>query len=123
MNDMYKWIKEIVDQSVARTYSGLAMFIDYAFAKDDTIEPKPVGTNIGEALEWLKAGDKVSRTAWQKYGDLYIYAVGKKNVAFYGVTINMVTADQHIIPWVPTQGDVVADDWVKVIGNDTIGEI
>ena len=85
--------------------------------------------NFGSALQALKNGQKVAREGWNGKGMFLFLVPGsvfKVNRApllgIYpeGTTINycphidMKTADDKVVPWLASQTDVLADDWVIV---------
>jgi hypothetical protein len=78
---------------------------------------------FGEAIAALKAGKKVCRTGWNGKGMwLFLVAdwdfqVGENNsienlelLPF----ICMKTADDKLVPWLASQTDVLAEDWMVV---------
>ena len=91
---------------------------------------RPVtGMSFGLAIEALKMGKKVCRAGWNGKGMFLFLVAGSTfqvNRAplnqFYpeGTTINycphidMKTADDKIVPWLASQTDVLADDWMIV---------
>ena len=83
--------------------------------------------SFGWAIEQLKAGNRVCRVGWNGKGMFLFLVVGSTfqvNRAplnkFYpeGTTINylshidMKTVDDKIVPWLASQTDVLADDWM-----------
>ena len=89
-----------------------------------------MGDNIfdfGGALQLLKEGHKLARSGWNGKG-MFIFlvpgSVFKVNRApllgiypegteiTYRAHIDMKTADNQIVPWVASQTDVLAEDWV-----------
>lgn len=82
--------------------------------------------NFGEMLEKLKAGQACARTGWNGKG-MFIYLVqaGKyeptSNVAIghfegelvpYQAYIAFKTVDNTVVPWVASQSDILATDWI-----------
>ena len=83
--------------------------------------------NFGEAIELLKQGKKVARSGWNGKG-MFVFlvpgSVFKVNRApllgiypegteiTYHAHIDMKTADNQIVPWLASQTDVLAEDWV-----------
>lgn len=82
--------------------------------------------NFGQAIEALKAGEKVARSGWNGKGMflflvagstfkvnrpplLGIYEEGKE--INYLPHIDMKTADDKIVPWLASQTDILAEDW------------
>lgn len=86
--------------------------------------------NFGNAVEALKAGGKVARSGWNGKG-MFLFLVSgstfKVNrpplLGIYpeGTEINylphidMKTADDKVVPWLASQSDVLAEDWVIVL--------
>ena len=85
--------------------------------------------NFGDALLLLKNGQKVARLGWNGKGMflflvpgsvfkvtrpplLGIYPEGTE--INYCPHIDMRTADGKIVPWLASQTDVLAEDWVIV---------
>lgn len=83
--------------------------------------------NFGQAIEALKESKKVAREGWNSKGMFLYYVpankypyttlIGKSiadtegNVE-YGAYIAMKTAQGNVVPWVASQTDVLAEDWV-----------
>ena len=83
--------------------------------------------NFGQALILLKCGAKVARSGWNGK-DMFLFLVPgsrfKVNRApllgiypegteiEYCPHIDMRTADDKIVPWLASQTDVLAEDWV-----------
>jgi hypothetical protein len=87
--------------------------------------------NFGEAIERLKAGKKVCRTGWNGKS-MWLYLVpgstfqvseGRPLAAHLplGTTVNyqshidMKTAQDTHVPWLASQGDMLAEDWQIVV--------
>ena len=82
---------------------------------------------FGQDLEFLKQGYKVARSGWNGKG-MFVFlvpgSVFKVNRApllgiypegteiTYHAHIDMKTADNQIVPWLASQTDVLAEDWV-----------
>lgn len=88
--------------------------------------------DFGEALKALKAGKRVARDGWNGKG-MWLVLVrvlvrGEMITSFrYDVSwpfngpdltfhpwIGMKTADNAFVPWVVSQADMLAEDWVAV---------
>lgn len=79
--------------------------------------------NFGEIIERLKVGKKVSRQGWNGKGMQLMlvdnwtidskYVQSIKNIPVLPF-IAMKTADNHLVPWLASQTDVLAEDWVVV---------
>lgn len=77
--------------------------------------------NFGKALEALKEGKKVARKGWNGKG-IYLElqnpdAHSKMTLPYiYIVTTSLITdnpdAPKGIVPWIASQTDTLAEDWV-----------
>lgn len=78
--------------------------------------------NFGKALEAVKAGKKISRSGWNGKG-MFLFIVPADAWGFEcdieGVDeletscfICMKTADNKLVPWLASQSDALAEDWV-----------
>lgn len=84
--------------------------------------------SFGDALYWLKEGKKVARAGWNGKG-MWLKLIGfsDKHTAYDVVGdeelhaldamlpwIGMKTADNCFVPWLASQTDILASDWVVV---------
>lgn len=85
------------------------------------------GMTFGQALELLKAGGRVARAGWNGKG-MFIFLVPGSTFKVnrppllgiypegtevnYCPHIDMKTADGKVVPWLASQTDVLAEDWV-----------
>lgn len=82
------------------------------------------GQTFGEALQALKGGNRVARVGWNGAG-MWVGLVlgydynpdkGRATAFALGLTkrpwLGMKTADNQFVPWVASQTDLLADDWV-----------
>ena len=87
------------------------------------------GFDFGSAIRFLKQGKKVARKGWNGKGMFLFLVKGSKFIANrepllsifgegeeidYCPHIDMKTADDKIVPWLASQTDVLATDWVLV---------
>ena len=84
---------------------------------------------FGLAVEVLKSGKRVARAGWNGKGmwlavvEGYDYNPKTDNGAVHALGcaklpwIGMKTADNKFVPWLASQTDVLAEDWVIVEGN------
>ena len=85
--------------------------------------------DFGEAIRRLKAGQKVARKGWNGKGMFLYYVpvasytpctpIGEECATDngkvpYGVYIAMKTAQGNVVPWLASQTDMLAEDWVVV---------
>ena len=87
--------------------------------------------DFGKAIQKLKAGYKVARSSWNGKG-MYLYYVPENkypasrntlntmagefpdDLVPYQAYIAMKTVQNTVVPWLASQTDVLADDWVIV---------
>lgn len=141
MDDFEKWFKSsdtilaliLIDES-RPTYSGLIKEVaklafkagkhltQHKAAKEKkTMPPKEDVMNFGKAIESLRIGKKISRTGWNRKGMFLFLICGNAwefTTDVEGVEdiqtlpfICMKTADNHLVPWLASQTDVLAEDW------------
>lgn len=85
-----------------------------------------------QALAWLKDGQKVTRLGWNAPGQWVVLqkgypdgiAINANTAAATGIPEGTVcifdpylmlrNAQGHFVPWVPSQGDLMAGDWAVV---------
>lgn len=81
--------------------------------------------NFGQAIEALKEGKKVRRSGWNGKGMFLYYVPANSYPASteiakqtfgdnvpYGAYIAMKTAQNNVVPWLASQTDVLADDFM-----------
>ncbi|RBO13322.1 DUF2829 domain-containing protein [Pantoea sp. 3_1284] len=83
--------------------------------------------NFGQALESMKSGKKVCRDGWNGKG-MFLWHVPagryparmeaikghfEEDMVPYGAYIAMKTAQGNVVPWLASQSDVLADDWME----------
>ena len=85
--------------------------------------------NFSVALAWLREGQKVARLGWNGKG-MFLFLVDgstfkvnrppllgiypEGTTVHYHPHIDMRTADGTVVPWVPSQTDLLAADWVLI---------
>lgn len=74
--------------------------------------------NFGQALETLKQGKRVARTGWNGK-EMWLRIVFPERSDFdYGYDnhpyIEMKTAQNYLVPWLASQVDMLAEDWVII---------
>lgn len=81
--------------------------------------------NIGEAVALLKSGHRVARQGWNGR-DMWLIGIDQrrwvvldvKSYSGYLPFIAMKTADNRLVPWLCSQGDLLAEDWIEVSEED-----
>jgi len=66
---------------------------------------------FGEAIESLEDGNKVARSGWNGKGMWLALQVPDEFSKMSLPYIYMKTADDHLVPWLASQTDVLAKDW------------
>lgn len=66
---------------------------------------------FGSALDLMKQGYKVSREGWNGKG-MHVAVGGLDTEGSVKDFVYMVTVDGSIIPWLASQTDILAVDWV-----------
>jgi len=79
--------------------------------------------DFGKALHELKAGRRVAREGWNGRGifiELQVPDVNSKMTSPYifidttGLQTDNDAAPKSLVPWLASQADMLADDWVGV---------
>lgn len=71
--------------------------------------------DFGSAIKAMYGGNKVARTGWNGKGmwlALQVPDAGSKMTLPY---IYMKTADDNLVPWLASQTDILAQDWIMVL--------
>jgi len=71
--------------------------------------------DFGQALAFLKAGDRVARTGWNGKGMWLEYADDARfgpNEVLLLPFIVMRTVQGAFVPWLASQTDILAEDWI-----------
>lgn len=72
--------------------------------------------NFGEALEQLKYGYRVARAGWNGKGMWLGLQRPDQRSRMTAPYVFLKTADDNCVPWAPSQTDLMAEDWSKVLG-------
>lgn len=79
--------------------------------------------DFGEAIKELKSGNKVARKGWNGKGifiELQVPDENSKMTSPYifidttGLQTDNNFAPKSLVPWLPSQTDMLAEDWVVV---------
>ena len=98
-------------------------------AADSQEHPQPPTMDFGYAVKMMKEGKRVSRIGWNGKGMFLYYVpenkypasrnehgtmigVFENDMVPYGAYIAMKTAQNNVVPWLASQTDVLAEDWV-----------
>lgn len=69
---------------------------------------------IGGAVNLLKRGERVARPGWNGKGMWLELQVPDEHSKMSLPYVYMHTADDKLVPWLCSQTDLLADDWVVV---------
>lgn len=67
--------------------------------------------NFSVALEELKVGERATRTGWNGEGQWIALQVPDENSKMTLPYIYISTVGGCLVPWLASQGDLLADDW------------
>jgi hypothetical protein len=68
--------------------------------------------DFGEAIRSLKNGQRVTRPGWNGKGMWLALQAPDANSKMTLPYIYMYTADGKLVPWLASQTDVLAEDWM-----------
>lgn len=71
--------------------------------------------NFGDALNSLKLGHRVARMGWNGKGMWLALERPNANSKMTLPYIYMKTVDDHLVPWLASQTDLLADDWFSAV--------
>ena len=74
--------------------------------------------NFGDALEILKDTGRVGRHGWNGKNMWIALQRPDANSKMSLPYIYMKTAQGDLVPWLASQTDLLADDWVRAMGDD-----
>jgi uncharacterized protein DUF2829 len=76
--------------------------------------PSDAVFSFSRALEHLKLGKKVAREGWNGRGMWIALQVPDEHSKMTLPYIYMFTVNAELVPWVASQTDLLAEDWVLV---------
>ena len=99
-------------------------------ASSDINVLRTTGMDFSGALKWVKAGGRVCREGWNGKG-MFLFLVPGSTFKVnrppllgiypegteirYHVHVDMKTAQGDVVPWLCTQTDMLADDWMVLL--------
>lgn len=72
--------------------------------------------NFGNALEILKSGLSVARLGWNGPGQSITMQVPDECSKMSLPYLYILTVQGHLVPWLASQTDLLAEDWYTVYG-------
>lgn len=91
------------------------------------MQPISYDMTFSQALEMLKKGNKVTRSGWNGKNMFLFLVAGSEftvnraplmgiypegTTIRYHAHIDMKTAEGYVVPWIASQSDLLATDWV-----------
>lgn len=70
--------------------------------------------NFGEAIEAIEAGGKAQRPGWNGKGMYIALQVPDENSKMRKPYVYMSPVDGQLVPWLASQEDILAKDWVII---------
>ena len=70
--------------------------------------------NFSKALKKLKKGKMMTRASWSSKGATVHKAAYRKGIKPFFLICFDANDDEMFSPWVPSVGDLFAEDWQKV---------
>lgn len=71
--------------------------------------------DFSNALDALRAGDRVTRAGWNGAGQWIALQVPDAHSKMTRPYLYISTVDGDLVPWAPSQTDVLAEDWQLVV--------
>jgi hypothetical protein len=71
--------------------------------------------NFGQAIEAMKVGSKVARDGWNGKGMWIALQVPDQHSKMQQPYIYMCPVGGKLVPWLASQADMLANDWLIVI--------
>jgi hypothetical protein len=69
---------------------------------------------FSQALEWVKDGFKISRSGWNGKGQFIQLQTPDEHSKMSLPYLYLFSAQGDFVPWVPSQGDLFAEDWMGI---------
>ena len=75
--------------------------------------------DFGQALKWLQHKQKVAREGWNGKGMFISLQIPDANSKMtipyiYMDSTNSNSNTKVVVPWLPSQSDILAEDWTKL---------
>ena len=82
---------------------------------DPTTNPEgKINMNIGDAIECMRAGAKLTRRGWNGPAQWIALQTPDENSKMCKPYIYISPVDGELVPWLASQTDILADDWETV---------
>lgn len=70
--------------------------------------------DFGDALFLMRSGDKVTREGWNAPGQFTFVQHPTADSVIRRPFLCLSPVDGELVPWVPTQSDLLTEDWRRV---------
>lgn len=80
-------------------------------------DPSTGTVDFGIAITELKRGQRMARLGWSGKGMWVALQQPTKLSKMTAPYLYMKTADNDLVPWLASQTDLLATDWINVIGE------
>lgn len=74
----------------------------------------PTKISFGEAIKVLKRGGKVCRIGWNGKNMWLKLQIPDEHSKMTLPYIYMFTAQKDLVPWLASQSDILAEDWIEI---------
>jgi hypothetical protein len=81
-------------------------------------DPTTGAVDFGLAITELKRGERMTRLGWSGRGMWIALQEPTKLSKMTRPYIFMKTVDGDLVPWVASQTDILATDWINFIGEE-----
>jgi hypothetical protein len=81
----------------------------------DAFSPPVRSFNFSVALDGLKAGRRVARSGWNGKGMCVAMQFPDSGSKMGAPYLYLRTVQGTLVPWLPSQTDLLADDWIEVV--------
>ena len=109
---------ECIDIGQEGLNSNNIIWLDYALFKKNAYKTKKEKNmmNFGDALKLLKEGERIQRKGWNGKGMYLSICDANISIDEYKMQdfIYLKTAKDTLVPWVVSQDDVLAEDYIVV---------
>lgn len=80
-------------------------------------DPATGAVDFGKAIGELRRGERMTRMGWNGKGMWIALQRPTEMSKMTRPYIYMHTTDGHLVPWTASQTDILAADWINVIGD------
>lgn len=103
--------------SAGRDVTSLAAFIELKAAAEEAVKHPTMGKNdenMGWAIDQMRFGQRVAREGWNGPGQYLMLQNPDEHSKMTLSYIYITTVQGDLVPWVASQTDILAHDWLIV---------